>query len=309
MNQKNIPKVCVLLATFNGAKWLESQIDSVITQRNVCVDILIRDDGSTDNTLVVINKLLQKYKNIFLMPSSAASGSASANFFELIRGCELERYDYFAFCDQDDIWYSDKLSRATYFIEKSNSDGYSSSVEAVWSNGKRATLNQSSAITTADFLFEGAGQGCTFVLPANVFERVQRFACENKILINKFHYHDWFVYILIRSWGGVWFFDPKPSMTYRQHCGNDTGARGTLSSVLLRLKKIKIGWYKEQIAMAIEISLKANFNKSIKNFLTIFDCHNSISRRFGISKFILINGRRRLSDRFILMISVLIGYI
>ena len=97
--------------------------------------------------------------------------------------------------------------------------------------------------TASDFLFEGAGQGCTFVLTADLYERVRRFLLTGGEVTHGIHYHDWLVYALARSWGLHWCFDAQPSLRFRQHAGNDTGARGTLQGVARRLSRIRHGWY------------------------------------------------------------------
>src|SRR5262249_29950555 len=101
--------------------------------------------------------------------------------------------------------------------------------------------------TSCDFLFEGAGQGCTFVLTAALYEKVRSFLAANQPLTRSLHFHDWLIYALARSWGQPWYFDARPSMRYRQHAGNDTGARGTLDGIVRRLARIRDGWYRTQL--------------------------------------------------------------
>ena len=92
-------KVLILMATYNGAKYLDEQIQSLIEQKNVQVDILVRDDGSTDNTIEVLNKWkeqnkLEWYKGKHL--------NVQFGFYDLMERARTRDVDYLAFCDQDD---------------------------------------------------------------------------------------------------------------------------------------------------------------------------------------------------------------
>ena len=275
------------------------------------IEILVRDDFSTDNTTKILRDLKLKYSFISLIPAKLPSGSAARNFYNLILEANIKSFDYVSFCDQDDIWFSNKLSRSTNKLNILKYDGYSSSVLAFWTNNRRKLITQSKYINKSDFLFEGAGQGCTFLLPAHNFKKIQEFCLKHRIIINNFHYHDWLIYILIRAWNGNWFFDSEPTIYYRQHLYNDTGSRGSFLATIKRFQKIRNGWYKSQIAIALKIYfLAANHkNNLILSFSKIFNEKDSIKRRFLVTKFLWLHGRRRLSDRVVLVLASLLGYI
>ena len=75
-------KVCVLLASYNGASWIEDQIVSILKQEDIKLDLFVSDDCSTDKTLKIIKKLSQKNKNIFFWKNRKRSSSATQNFFK-----------------------------------------------------------------------------------------------------------------------------------------------------------------------------------------------------------------------------------
>jgi glycosyltransferase involved in cell wall biosynthesis len=103
------PVVEVLLATYNGERFLREQIDSILTQDYVNLRVLARDDGSSDATVSILNEYAERFPNRFrLMPSSAGTGSPKDNFLILMRGASAQ---YVCFSDQDDIWLPDKVSR------------------------------------------------------------------------------------------------------------------------------------------------------------------------------------------------------
>ena len=110
-------KVLVLLSTYNGEKYLREQLDSVLSQEGVDVSLLIRDDGSKDGTLNILKEYSVKdnvnyYEGVNCGPSES--------FHDLMR--HAKGYDYYAFCDQDDVWNNDKLITAVRLLEEKKQD-------------------------------------------------------------------------------------------------------------------------------------------------------------------------------------------
>ena len=103
------------MSTYNGEKYIDEQIDSVLAQKNVRVDLLIRDDGSKDETVRIIKRYCEKFDNIKFYEGPNLKPARS--FLNLIETAELN-YDYYAFCDQDDVWHEDKLYQAIEKIGK-----------------------------------------------------------------------------------------------------------------------------------------------------------------------------------------------
>jgi rhamnosyltransferase len=301
------PKVLILLATYNGGQWLEEQIQSIFAQEGVDIKIYARDDRSFDNTC----KILSAYPGLTKLESNYSTGSAGGNFRELIINANTDDFDFIGFSDQDDIWLSTKVISAINLIVGGAYQGYSSSVLAFGSSGTTKLIKQCNIERRADFLFEGAGQGCTFLLEKEFFLSIQKFVSENKVICSNFYYHDWLVYLLARSWGKKWIFDAIPYVSYRQHDNNDTGSRNRVSGIVARLNKIKNGWYKEQVIVAIKIYELAVNNRDdiVDNFIYYFNNKNSFYRKYLIIMALLKHGRRKLSDRFVLIGAVLFGYI
>ena len=150
------------MATYNGENYINNQIDSILGQEDVLVDILISDDGSNDSTLEIINKYIKNNKNIKLIKNSNVHSSSASNFYNLIINCEPRDYDFIALSDQDDIFDKYKFSYSKENLIKTNSAFLSSSVKCFDSSSN--VLIQSGSIRKYDFLFEGAGQGCSFVM-------------------------------------------------------------------------------------------------------------------------------------------------
>lgn len=108
------PTVCVLMSTYNGELYIKQQIDSVINQEGVSVKLIIRDDGSKDNT----RKIIKEFKGVELI--EAKNIGCEASFMELLY--MKNEADYYAFSDQDDVWDCRKLISAIENIKKNNCD-------------------------------------------------------------------------------------------------------------------------------------------------------------------------------------------
>lgn len=299
----------VLLASYNGAQWIGQQIESILAQEAVDTRIVIGDDGSCDRTREEIARFRSSGRIILLSPAPPA-GSAAQNFLRLIRATSAADFDFVALADQDDIWHPAKLSRACHAVSTSASVGYSSATIAVWPDGREFVLRQSARPRAADFLFEGAGQGCTFVLRADFYERVRGFAAAHAPVIHALHYHDWMIYALARAWGQSWTFDSSPSVRYRQHGGNDTGARASLGGVRRRFGLIKEGWYGKQLAAILATCVvAAPTNSVIVSWRSTFDSPKGWGRRLRIAGFALRSGRRKVFDNAVLVLAAFAGWI
>lgn len=298
----------VLMATYNGGPWIETQLKSIFEQNDVQIKLVISDDCSKDNTREIINSNSQG-KNLILITNEKPSGTAGANFRKLYRTVDTAGFDFVALADQDDIWHADKISCAIKKLEETGASGYSSAVTAFWEDGRRKKIQQTPKTTSADFLFEGAGQGCTFVVTADHFRFVQEYCKNNTEISESLHYHDWLIYLLARANGKSWFFDEKSSMAYRQHNGNEIGSRGGIKAALKRIELIKNGWYRNQIeaAATVYLSLSPDNKKAVAlaNLWRQRLQKNRIKKLHGV----IMSGRRKLTDRLILALSSAAGWI
>lgn len=303
------PNVLVLLASYNGAKWINDQLTSILAQKCVHVRVVIRDDGSSDTTLKEIARFAAD-ERIQVAPSSAPTGSAAQNFFCLLAEFPADGFDFVAFSDQDDIWYEDKLSRACRMLLETGAAGYSSATLARWESGRERLIAQSQHRTDCDFLFEGAGQGCTFVLSAEFYEWARRFILERRDITRKVHFHDWTIYALARSQGLPWAFDPAPTVMYRQHSGNDTGARGSFTTILRRLGLIRNGWYRQQLEqICLLCSAAAPDDFRIAAWRSALLQEQGYPRTAHLTCFSLRRGRRKVLDRLVVAFACLVGWI
>ncbi len=300
----------VLMATRNGAAHVVEQVRSVLLQDVSSLQVVLGDDNSTDDTVGVLTAAVVDARlHVIRYPHS--SGGAGQSFLRLIRDTDLSAADFVAFSDQDDIWNRDKLERAIAVLDAQGADGYSSAVTAFWPDGRETVLGQNPNPTDLDFLFEGAGQGCTFVLRGDFARKVQRFVCNHRNLLDGVHYHDWLIYAVSRALKKRWVFDPMPSMRYRQHDGNDTGARSALAGVRKRLALIRGGWYGNQVRQMIAIvsTLDATGTAISGDFRALWNHRRNWVRRLSLAALLFRRGRRRFSDRSVLAVSALLGWL
>lgn len=107
MNKIINPKpIAILMATYNGEKYLQEQIDSILSQTYTDWTLYIQDDGSSDNTIGIINSYIQKEKKCVLIDRGLTRQGAGMNFMSLLNIVESQ---YYMFCDQDDIWLPNKI--------------------------------------------------------------------------------------------------------------------------------------------------------------------------------------------------------
>lgn len=246
-------KIAVLMTIFNGEKWLENQISSILSQREVDVTIYVSLDISTDKSREILDKIASFHKNIIFL-KEGVFGSAGKNFYELIKNKEIPKdFDYYCLADQDDIWLDEKLSRAITKIEETASQGYSSNVTAFWPSGEQRLIVKSQPQTKWDYLFEAAGPGCTYVLSADLYQRFSEFISTSDIPVEKFEAHDWMIYAFARSRNFRWVIDESSYMLYRQHASNQVGANRGVKAYVKRVKLVLSGLWFLNIEILIDI--------------------------------------------------------
>jgi rhamnosyltransferase len=241
------PRVRVLLATYNGARWLDEQIGSIAKQQGVQISIVASDDSSSDGTLDVLSRWATHVPVEVLPPVPERFGSAHRNFLRLIRDTDLGDADYFALSDQDDIWLPEKLLRGIECLRSFNAHGYSSNVTAFWPDGSRHDIDKAQPLQPLDHLFSSPGPGCTFVMPRSVFSELKTFVADNFERLQTIWVHDWLIYAFVRARGGRWHIDSRSNMLYRQHDRNEIGVNSGWRAALSRLRLVRSGAFRRDV--------------------------------------------------------------
>lgn len=265
-------KIAVLLASYNGTRWIKEQVDSILNQKDVTVTLFISDDLSMDGTLEYLQNIYPKNERLVYLASVEKFGGAAKNFYRLIKNVDFEEFDYIALSDQDDIWHEEKLSRAISSIKERKADAYSSNVTAFWEDARELILDKAQPQTSYDYLFEAAGPGCTYVLSKKLALDFQSFLCENFFEASQISLHDWLIYAFSRANGYLWYIDSRVSVRYRQHLTNEVGANSGIKAKIKRLKLVFSSWYRNEtikIIKVLQLQTKCEFSKYIieKNYI------------------------------------------
>ena len=217
--------IIILLSTYNGHKYVSEQIESILHQDIIADDrydvrLLVRDDGSSDNTLEIVSGYSSDIDISIIRGSNVGP---SRSFWELIK--IAPDADYYAFCDQDDVWFPDKLSRAIKHLEEcdnSISQLYCSAVQWTDKDLKpiHVTKRKKHYTDFAHALVYSLSQGCTFVFNYTAVQLARKYDFDREYN----EYHDWLMHKIVAMMGNV-FFDEKPTMYYRQHGNNVIGAK------------------------------------------------------------------------------------
>jgi rhamnosyltransferase len=292
----------VVLASYNGGQFIGEQLDSIVTQHDVNLKVFVFDDCSTDCTEKIVNGFRDK---VTFVPADYNSGGAGSNFLRALQSdlIDVNDYDCFAFSDQDDIWLPHKLSKCYKFMKRSGADLVSSAVCVLdgVSRSRKIVLSQKAKTTEYDFLFEGAGQGCTFLFLPPLLNLLRDVMVRHPVLVSRVHYHDWLLYCVCRCHDMQWRFFSEPTMHYRQHALNDTGSKKSIAGFSSRFKKIRSGWYRDQVLTIM--TLAANDNDQYRIVLDTFTGHRTLKKlRIGL------RSRRKVSDRLMVLFSILMGY-
>jgi rhamnosyltransferase len=302
MSKRN-PSIAVLIATYNGKKWLSEQVTSILQQEDVDLTLFVSDDHSTDGTMEFMKQLGESDSRVIVLPQIKRMGSAGKNFYRLVCDVEISFFDYVAFADQDDLWNHDKLSRHVKLIQSENAECISSSVMAFWPDGSQRLIRKSEPQRLHDFIFESAGPGCSFLmtpwLVGKLREEIQSTNSPAKNVVM----HDWLTYAICRAHQRRWFIDPLPSLMYRQHANNVIGANSGIKAIANRLRKINDGWYRGEVSKICDVTLMISEDPKYIRLSGLLKSRTLLSQAQLIPY--VFEGRRNLIDRYVLILSIL----
>lgn len=244
--------VDILLATYNGEKYIRQLLDSIIEQTYTNWVLLIRDDGSTDNTVNIINEYVSQYeKKIKLFINTEPTGSAKANFLKLVHDSDSQ---YVMFCDQDDLWDREKITislneicRLGKFYGEDIPLMVYTDLQVINQDGKILAdsfndyMNLAKKINISNEIIQNCVTGCTMMINYSLLEYLKKVLDTDKILM-----HDHLAAIVALAYGKVSYIN-KQTIAYRQHEDNSVGAKNSRSASYLynRFKRGKSSFNKD----------------------------------------------------------------
>ncbi|WP_312504001.1 glycosyltransferase family 2 protein [Lacrimispora sp.] len=278
--------VSVLLASYNGEKYIREQLDSILSQTFSDLSIVISDDLSTDKTPAIIREYEEQYPGrVKCLRNSKRSGSAQNNFFRLLTSVSDE---YIMLCDQDDVWLPDKVEVTLREMKR---------LETEW--GKEIPLLVHGDLSVTDkagrILHKSMADFQKIAVHDNRFSHylVENNITGNTVMVNRAFMrfladvpeecvmHDWWLGLLASCFGRISYID-RPLVLYRQHGKNQMGSKSG----------------KEQYAERVQNqdAVRENYRKMFvqaQTFLKLYGNEMSREQRAVLEHFVGLPGKNR----------------
>lgn len=293
----------ILLATYNGARYLEEQLDSILRQTDPGWRLLIRDDGSTDGTREIIDSFAAAHGDRVSVVSGGRNNlGAMGNFAALLA---VSTAAYGMFCDQDDVWLPDKIAKSRAAMEALESKhGRDTPLfvhtdlrvvdetlsEIAPSFLRFRLVDPAKGRALARLLVQNIAPGCASMFNAKL--RALAVPIPDEAIM-----HDWWMILIAAALGAVDCVD-EPLALYRQHAGNDLGAGSSalveaLAQLLAR-PSILWNWSDTRVrqsqrqALALEAAHGDNMRSSIHDLVRRYATlgkRNALARRMDLLRY------------------------
>lgn len=220
------------LSTYNGSKYLLEFLASLEAQTYQKYHLIIRDDGSSDNTLSILQAFQHKYPNRVEILHDGMNGGAKASFGKLIEAAlQNPKWEYLMFADQDDVWMCDKIALTRTKME-SMANEFGNDVPLLV-HTDLSVVDSSLNILSESFwsyqhvdpmrdklhnqIIQNVITGCTVMINRPL--AILSLPIQNEAIM-----HDWWISLVASTFGHIGIV-PQPTILYRQHDSNDTGAK------------------------------------------------------------------------------------
>ncbi|WP_419239839.1 glycosyltransferase family 2 protein [Photobacterium leiognathi] len=265
--------VDIILATYNGEDYIVEQLESIFNQTYSNWKIYVTDDGSTDNTINLINKFVldKNIENKVIILPFRDKSNKYGPAYNFSYGLSFSTSKYIMFSDQDDYWLPEKIVTqvnkikelditipALSFCDASVVDNNLSVISPSFSKNEGFIWER--RLNLSNILFQNIAPGCCMIINDKL--RDLFLSVPNRKLIM----HDWYLIILSKSFGNV-NFTHEVLMKYRQHDNNQVGATKKYNILTLMnfRKKLASSFDNHQRAKEQLIDINNNYNKNIKN--------------------------------------------
>ncbi len=252
--------VQIVLATYNGERFIRQQMDSILNNSFDDFKIEVCDDGSTDQTREIIGEYEKKFPDKVHLHCNKKNLGYTENF---LQGIKRTTAPYVMLSDQDDIWMEDKISITLAHMKKTEEKGkpvmvfsdavlYNSETEEPMGSFQKNSHFDTSKVDISHLLIENKCTGCTLMVNGNIRPYLEEIPEEARV-------HDWWMALICAAMGKISFLD-KETLYYRQHSRNMIGGTGFGSYFANRLRSLR-----EQ-----RVRLRETFRQG-KAFYTIFE--------------------------------------
>jgi len=238
--------ITILLATFNGEKFVSEQLDSILQQTVTDFSIEISDDGSTDGTLAILEAYRERYpEKIAICQNTVPTGSPKFNFFSMMKE---KKNDYVMLCDQDDVWLSDKIEKtlekmrvweeeygkSTPLLVYTDLTVVDEDLQVVSPSFKKAMNANYKKTELRQQLIQNTLTGCTVMYNRALADLI--FGEPQYMVM-----HDWWLMLIASAFGRITDVEEQ-TILYRQHKKNEIGAKDVRT---IKYKINKLLGYKE----------------------------------------------------------------
>jgi glycosyltransferase involved in cell wall biosynthesis len=259
------------MGTYNGQAFLAEQLLSIENQSHKDWRLVMSDDGSTDDTLAIAKTFQEKWGKDRLEIRQGPKQGFCANFLSLACDSTIKA-DFYAFADQDDVWMVDKLSIALAYFNAENQ----TELPRVYC-GRTQQVDEHSKLLGCSTLFslprsfrnalvQSIAGGNTMVFNQAAKELLE------KASLQQVASHDWWVYQLVKGAGGNVYYDPEPTILYRQHAGCLVGSNNGFRAKIDRIKYAFNGRFKAWNTLNYQslVNVKPLLSKDNQDILTTF---------------------------------------
>jgi glycosyltransferase involved in cell wall biosynthesis len=284
--------IAICLSTYNGSQFLHEQLDSLVSQNCNDFSIIARDDGSSDQSYEIL-KQFAKNSSIPIELLEDQTNLGVKKSFELLMYHALEMgAEYIMFCDQDDVWHPNKVSKTMAMMQQMESSAPNPSILV---HSDVSVVDRDLVILHNSFwkfqhidpakdalnrlLLHNTVTGCTTMINRALALKVSNIPNEAVM-------HDWWSALVASAFGQIGYID-EPLMLYRQHGGNDTGA-----------KKYGLGYWLDRLLK------KPSLDKYVVQagaFLEIYRNELSQEQRAMLEDFSILNQKNWFQRRLVLI--------
>jgi len=261
--------VFILLASFNGEQFIAQQLDSLIAQSYENWILIIRDDGSSDNTVTIIKKYLEQDKRISLIENKSDIKGACSNFsalFDLVKNNDSANYAMF--CDQDDVWKPQKIEKYFAALQAMESEFNLQPVliygnfELMTSDGDYMPGNYKLLhnLCLRNLLSFNYVYGCTIIMNRKLIEKISHISIDAEN-------HDYWIALVASIYKSKYIDDKL--LKYRQHSSNASGNVVGNSNFSSRLKRNILSPGKEIENLKVRLKMLTSFYHKYHNLLPL----------------------------------------
>jgi glycosyltransferase involved in cell wall biosynthesis len=263
--------VAILMCTYNGAVYLQEQLESFSSQSHTDWTLYVSDDGSTDETLSILADYQRRWGAERLVVFEGPRQGFGKNFISLLKRPEVQAR-YYAFSDQDDIWHGNKLERSVARLGEVADQIpalYCSRTRLIDANRRPIGFSPlfSRPPSFRNALVQSLAGANTMLINNPARDVLLQLPEDNTIVA-----HDWLAYLLVTACGGSAIYDGQPTLDYRQHDGNLIGANASVRNRVARFRKMLSGRFMEwndsnlQILKALDPLLTQESRETLQRF-------------------------------------------